>query len=201
MKKLVILMLAIASISLWSACSNYTYYAIGGKNANLSKYHSFAWLPPVDTTTNAGYNDLADQKIKDEATAQLQNKGLALVSRRPDLLVRYSVLFSNRMRTYYNEPTYTYFGGGFYPSYWRYRGGRYGYYSYGAPFPVYMGTEIEQVPYKQGTIIIDLIDRNTHHVVWRGYAVGEMDTQQQSLRDLPKVVDGIIANLPLTAMK
>ncbi|OCX51329.1 hypothetical protein BEL04_14955 [Mucilaginibacter sp. PPCGB 2223] len=197
MKKIIILGLAVVGMLLWQACSNYTYYSIGGKNANLSKYHFFAWLPPVDTTTNAGYNDLADQSIRDEATAQLQKKGLVLNSRRPDLLVRYAIMFKDRVR-YYDDPQYTYVGGGFYP-----RVSRWGniYYRYAGPYPVYVGSEIERVPYKQGTVMIDLIDRNTRHVVWRGYAVGEMDSQKQSLRDLPEVVDGIINKLPLSAMQ
>jgi len=194
--KRVIIFMAMASILLWSACSNYRYYSIGGKNANLSKYHFFAWLPPIDTTTNAGYNDLADQSIRDEATAQLEKRGLVLNARRPDLLVRYAIMFKDRVR-YYDEPQYTYIGGGFYP-----RISRFGniYYHYSQPFPVYVGSEIERVPYKQGTVMIDLIDRNTRHVVWRGYAVGEMDSQKQSLKDMPEVVDGIINKLPLSAM-
>jgi len=197
MKKITLSGVIIVSALLWSACSNYTYYAIGGKNANLSKYHYFAWLPPIDTTTSAGYNDLADQRIRDEATEQLQKKGLVLNARRPDLLVRYSIMFKDRVRVY-DDPQYTYMGGGFYP-----RVSRWGniYYRYVQPFPVYVGDDIERVPYKQGTVIIDLIDRNTRHVVWRGYAVGEMDTQSQSLRDLPEVVDGIIKKLPLTATR
>ncbi|RYY34284.1 MAG: DUF4136 domain-containing protein, partial [Sphingobacteriaceae bacterium] len=52
--------------------------------------------------------------------------------------------------------------------------------------------------FREGTVIIDLIDRKTGKMVWRGYGVGEVRNPQKAINDLPKVVTGIIEKLELT---
>lgn len=194
-------MLALLAVCLLAACSSYTYYSVGNGN-NLSRYSTFAWLPPFNNTNNPYYNnDVADQRIKDQATADLESRGLHLRDRNPDLLVRYSIMVNTKVSTY-NQPMYSYNWGGYYPSYRFYRGGGRGfYYRYGGAYPVYMGTEIYQVPYKEGTLIIDLIDRTTHKVIWRGYGIGVVNNPESAVNDLPKVVDGILEKLPLGKIK
>lgn len=198
MKKRISGSLLLLAVFLLAACSKYSYYAVGSSNA-VSRYSAFAWLPPANNTKNPYFdNDVADQKIKDQATADLESKGLRLNSRRPDLLVRYTIMVDQKVRTV-NEPMYSYMGGWGPGGY--YRGGRAFYYGYRGAYPVYVGDEIYHVPYKQGTLIIDLIDRNTHKVIWRGYGIGEVDNPQNAVNDLPKVVDGILDKLQLNKMR
>jgi hypothetical protein len=197
MKKLIYSSLFALAVYTLSGCSAYQYYAIQSGSVTLNKYRTFAWLPPTDTVKSNGYNDIADERIKNEATAGLERRGLFLKAGHPDLLVRYSIIVNNKIKIYDN-PVYTYAGGGFYPGMVRYRGGRYFYYNYRAPFPVYMGSEIEHVPYKEGTLIIDLIDRSTRRVIWRGYGVGEVDNPQKAINDIPEVVEGILHKLPIS---
>ena len=64
---------------------------------------------------------------------------------------------------------------------------------YGGP------TYAEKELYKEGTLIIDLIDPRTRKIVWRGFGVGEVHKNaQKNIDDLPKVVDGVINQLQLT---
>lgn len=203
MKKSVFVLAACLIAALLAACSRYTYYSVG--NSNISRYRTFAWLPPgksngVATSSVAGMyfnNDIADQKIKEQATADLESRGLMLNSGRPDLLVRYTVMVNTAVKTY-NEPVYNYTWDGFYPRYRFYRGGRGYYWAYRGSYPIYVGDEIEKVPYKEGTLIIDLIDRKTGKVIWRGYGQGEVDNPQTAINDLPKIVDGIFSKLSVT---
>jgi hypothetical protein len=185
----------VLSIFFLSGCSSYQYYSIQNEHIPLNKYHTFAWLPPVDTLKRDGYTDIADEKIKDETTDQLEKRGLLLKAANPDLLVRYSIGVNNKVKLY-EEPVYTY-ADGFYPGVVRYRHGRYFYYSYRRPFVVYVGSEIERIPYKEGTLIIDLIDRRTSYVIWRGYGIGEIVNPEKAIHDIPEVVEGIINKLPL----
>jgi hypothetical protein len=199
MKKAFISGFAILIIGLISACSRYSYYSVGGNQAALSGYRTFAWLPPLKQTRNTAYNnDIAQQSIQETGTASLEERGLRLKGRNPDLLVRYEVMVDNKERVY-DQPVYNYVGG-YYPRFGGYRGGRGYFYSYSAPFPVYVGNDVERVPYKEGTVIIDLIDRKTRKVIWRGYGIGEVENRAQAVKDLPKVVDGILKKLPLTAI-
>ena len=60
-------------------------------------------------------------------------------------------------------------------------------------------TFAEQDHYKEGTLIIDLVDRRTRKIVWRGFGVGEVhNNPQKNIDDLPKVVDGVLAQLKLS---
>lgn len=197
MKRHIYITVLISFIGVLAACSKYTYYAVGNNNANLSKYRTFAWLPPIDKSKNI--DDLTDQKIRDEATDQLEKRGLLLKANRPDMLVRYTTMLDDKVRTY-NDPQYVYSAGGYYPRVGLYRGRRYMYYSYRQPYPVYVGNEIERVPYKQGTLIIDLIDTKSKKVIWRGYGIGEVSNPQSAYNDIPQVVEGIIKKLPLNAV-
>ncbi|BAU55065.1 DUF4136 domain-containing protein [Mucilaginibacter gotjawali] len=190
--KVYFLLLLVYSLS---GCSGYQYYAVQSTGATFAKYHTFAWLPSTDTAKTNGYTDITDEKIKEVATENLESRGLLLKAGRPDLLVRYSIAINNKVK-YYNNPVYIY-NGGYYPGIARYRHGRYYYFTYRQPLPVYVGSEIEQVPYKEGTLIIDLIDRKTRHVIWRGYGRGEIENPEKAIHDIPEVVGGIINKLPL----
>lgn len=196
MKKLNLFTLAVLS-ALLCGCSSYQYYAIQSNNASFTKYRTFAWLPVTDSSRY--YNDIADEKIKDEVTAGLEKRGLVLQTNRPDLLVRYTVQIRDRVR-FYNNPTYVYGPGIVYHGVARNRYGRYFYYRFGAPFPVYVGDDIERVPYKEGTLLIDLIERRSHKVVWRGYGIGDVDNPERAMSDIPEVVEGILSKLPISPL-
>jgi hypothetical protein len=197
MKKLIYSVLLISIITGLAGCTSYNYYTAGLNRTNLSAYRSFAWMP---MQPNAKVNNLvADAKIKDAATAALSNKGLNLQQRNPDLLISYSTTVGRGTRTYYYP---NYYAGGIYPSFgFGYGWGswyRPSYYAFGAPFAYYSGVSVDREHYKEGTLIIDLIDRRSKQVVWRGFGVGEVHKDhQKDIEDLPKVVDGILQQLSL----
>ena len=194
MKKLELQLAAFLSICLLG-CSGYQYYAIQNTNVSFNKFATFAWLPASDS---AGYySDIVDEKIKDEVTAGLEKRGLSLRIVRPDLLIRYIIQVRDQVR-YYNRPAYVYAPGIVYHGVARNRYGRHFYYSYTDPYPVYVGGDIEQVSYKQGTLIIDLIERRSHKVIWRGCGTGEINNPERAVRDIPEIVEGILNKIPIS---
>jgi len=196
MRKLINGSLLTMAVFFLASCSSYTYYSVGS-SSKVSKYSTFAWLPPINNTKNPYYdNDLADQKIKDQATTDLESKGLRLKANNPDILIRYTIAVDTKMQAY-NEPVYAYQYGAFAPRYNSYRGGRAFYYGYRGAYPVYVGEDVYHVPYKEGTLIIDIVDRSTHKVIWRGYGIGEVGNPESAINDLPKVVDGILEKLQI----
>lgn len=196
MKRSVFVLLTIAMLSGLSACTSYNYYTAGLNRTNLSEYRTFAWMPPArHRNASANGNMAADAKIKDAATAALQNKGLKLNQRNPDLIVSYSTAVGKGTRTYYYPEYYGY--GGFYPGFGLGWGWNRPYYYYNAPF-AYGGIGVNQEQYKEGTLIIDLIDRRSRQIVWRGFGVGEVHhNPQKDIDALPEVVNGIIDQLSL----
>jgi hypothetical protein len=202
MKRSIYLALMALVLSGLSACTSYNYYTAAINKTNLSNYHTFAWMPAANTDGKGMNNNLADMKIKDAATNALVMKGLRLSQRHPDLVVSYSTQVGIGTKTNYYS---NFYGGGFYPGWgfgfgygwgWGYRPY---YYAYGAPFAYYGGSYAEKEHYKEGTIIIDLIDTRTRRIVWRGFGVGEVHRNpQKTIDDLPKVVSGVLDQLQLT---
>ncbi|MDB5155077.1 MAG: hypothetical protein JWR54_3828 [Mucilaginibacter sp.] len=182
-----------------SACSSYNYYTAGVNRTNMSQYRSFAWISPEGQSDNKPTaSAVADLKIKDAAVTSLTTKGLRLQKNNPDLLVTYTAKVGLGSKTVYYP---TYYGTGFYPGFglgwgWGYRPY---YYGFGYPFAYYGGlTAVDKEHYKEGTIIIDLIDTHTKKVVWRGFGVGEVHHNvQKNIDDIPKIVEGIIKQLQL----
>jgi hypothetical protein len=208
MKRLIYAALVLFMVSVLPSCDTYNYYTAGLNRTNMSGYRTFAWMPmqknPQDKRHN---NEEADAKIKDAATAALQGKGLTLQTHQPDLIVVYTATVGRGTRTNYYSAYPGFYGGwgwgaGFgYGSRWGWGGWyRPGFYAFGDPFMYYGGlTYAEQENYKEGTLIIDLIDRRTKKVVWRGFGVGEVHhNPQKNMDDLPKVVTGIIDQLKTT---
>jgi len=209
MKRIIYLGLVVFILSTLSGCDSYNYYTAGLNKTNLSRYHTFAWMPVINNSGKKTMlvNGEADARIKDAATSALTAKGLSLQQRQPDLLVSYTkTVGRGTTTTYYSSwgyPGWGAWGAGFG---WGWGGWGWGgfyrpYYAFGGPFP-YGGalTYADQEHYKEGTLVIDLIDRRTQRVVWRGFGVGEVHHDpKKNIDDIPKVVQGIIDQLNLAA--
>lgn len=196
------MVLAVFLLSGLSACTSYNYYRAAINKTDMSGYRTFAWMPPSRTGHNNMLGSVADVKVKDAATQALISKGLELNQRHPDLIVTYTAIVGRGARTNYYTPGY--YNPGFYPGWgfgWGWGWGWYRpYYAFGGPFSYYGGlTYAEKEHYREGTIIIDLIDTHTRRIVWRGFGVGEVHhNPQKTIDDLPRVVNGILNQLDLT---
>jgi hypothetical protein len=205
MKRIIYLSVVLFALSAITSCTSYNYYTAAINKTNMSGYHSFAWMP--NNGQDKMGNGIYDATVKDAATAALTQKGLRLNQRNPDLLVMYTAKVGVGTKTNYYSP---YYGGPWYGG-WGGWGFGYGfgwgwgfryrpYYYYGAPFGYYGGvTYADKEHYKEGTLIIDLVDTRTHRVVWRGFGVGDAHNTEKTIKDLPKVVDGILSQLNITA--
>jgi hypothetical protein len=205
MRKYINLLLAVIFVSSLSACSSYNYYTAAANKTNLSKYRTFA-LAPAPQNRNKQWRPLTEignGKLQEAAKQALASKGLTITDQNPDLIVNYATVTGRGTKIEYYSPYY----GGFYPYWGGWGGYRYGWYRpyfYGGfGWPYYGGGwggygYSQKVHYKEGTIIIDLIDSRTKTLVWRGYGVGELHNPKQTLKDIPKVVEGIIKQLELT---
>ncbi|QEM04600.1 DUF4136 domain-containing protein [Mucilaginibacter rubeus] len=212
MKKTINTGLVLLLVAALSACSSYNYYTAARNKTDLSAYRTFAWLPPATMTNKAGAvvkKEVADERVKDAAISALENKGLKFQENNPDLLVSYTTVTGRGMKTEF----YPYYYGG-YPGFglgfgWGWGGGWgyrpfYGYGGWGWGYPYgygYGGGGYARVPYKEGTLIIDIMDTKSRKLVWRGFGVGELHNPQKTVKELPKVVNGIIEQLQLNQVQ
>lgn len=161
---------------------------------DLSNYSSYSFLPNQDTIKNSKYdNAYVNEIVIDEINQNMREENYRLERNQPDLLVYYHLMFDEEMAVN-ASPVYTNY------SYYRpgyYVGPYYRNYAYNNYFtiPRIAGTGIEQVPYKEGTMVVDIIDRRTNEIVWRGRAndVVNPDNLEEELRSY---IDAIFEEYP-----
>ncbi len=162
--------------------------AIFAPNAALSEAKTFAWLQPepiAPADYEEGYSDELNKNLRRAIEETLQLKGLQKVASAPDLLIAYDVSVAvpeekDRIENYME---------GFGYGYAHMAGYRYSYKN-----PDLSGYRPVDL-YKQGTMIIDLVDPDKKQLVWRGWAEGavtDADARykkiQQQVREVLKKV-------------
>lgn len=142
-------------------------------NADLSKYETFAYLPnaEIDLPEMPSQVESINSFIIETINKQMDEAGYMLDRDNPDLLVLVS--FSTDLRTERKEePVYATFPYGntvagtpvspFYQPYF-FRGWYNWYYPGGI-----VGYTTDTYSYQEGTVVVDLIDRETKQSVWKG---------------------------------
>lgn len=140
------------------------------QGVNFSRFKTYDWAKTeVKSTGDANpiyKSSLADEMIQNAIGQELSKRGIRRVTgnARPDFYVTYHLYVENAERTVSNPPAPGYA----YPYAVSYRGGflpiNYGYwYS-----PAYFNTGYHTEQYKEGTMIVDIIDARSNDLVWRG---------------------------------
>lgn len=161
---------------------------------DLDAFSSFAFLPNQDTIKTSNFNNAyVNEIVINEISENMQQEDYRLDRSQPDLLVYYHLMLDEEMAVD-ASPVYTNY------SYYRpgyYVGPYYRNYAYNNYFtiPRISGTGIEQIPYKEGTIVIDLINRKTNEIVWRGKAE-DIITPNNLEEEIRTYVNAIFDNFP-----
>ncbi|HEU5146937.1 MAG TPA: DUF4136 domain-containing protein [Chryseosolibacter sp.] len=147
-------------------------YAIGN-------FKTFDWGQKIDIEANRNplhYNELNDKRIKSAVAEELSSRGYVLSEATPDLIIHYHIVIDDQSIVT-TEP--------------------YGYF-YG---PYWMRMQTHVLPYREGTLIIDLMDPITNNLVWRGWATVDlgMITPEQTKEIISRVVAKIFRRFPASA--
>jgi hypothetical protein len=183
------LIMACAMPALWGCANPVTIDTDYFEGTDFSGYETYRWFDDVNPSRTAEYRryNSSDELIREAANAALRRKGMTLVEDdRAEFLVNYRLSADSKMdmNAYYNQPG---LHGGV-------ATGTYGTsvalgVNLGNPGPVY---------YKEGTVLIDIIDAQTREVVWRGAAEGRLpkpgdmslDKRNQIIREVvPAILD------------
>jgi hypothetical protein len=132
---------------------------------DFSKFRSFTWLePPVTNEPSESpvedlidpfeKNSLLDKRVRQAVERDLLARGYRRApDGRSEFQLKYHVILKDRMKL----RSYPY--------------AHYGYYGYPYGYGGTLGG-VSSYNYQEGTLIIDVIDANTHQLAWRGWAVG-----------------------------
>lgn len=162
---------------------------------NLSNYETFAYLPNTNAEVEGkSYNnENVNRAIVEAVRTNLRQEGFELDRNNPDLLVLISTATDTEVATT-TDPvyaTYPYTTGvttisPYYDPYY--------YHGYGT-FNNVVGYDMDTYAYKEGTLVINLIDRQTKNTVWKGIATNNI-YDQTSPDAIRRMVDDIFQEFP-----
>jgi len=125
------------------ACSSMSVTYDFDPDIDFQQYQTYRWMRTTSARLGIQKNSLADKRIRHHADFHIVQTGLKEAEGATDLLVVYYVATQNQ----YNVTAVGY--------------------SYG---PRWGTSAVAVSTYKQGTIILDLVDRDKQELVWRGIA-------------------------------
>lgn len=159
----------------------------------LKSYNSYAYLPNKDSIMSRDYdNNAINETIIETINANMRENGFSLDKLQPDVLVYVHPMFDEKVAVNAN-PVYTN-----YP-YYRpglYVGPYYRDFMYDNYFTIQRinGPRVEQVPYRERTIVIDFIDRRSNEILWRGTSQEDIATRRIE-RETREYIDDIFKEL------
>ncbi len=177
---------SMAIVFLLASCAS-TAHIEKDDNTDFSKYRTFSWVEKEgqDKNDRKKNNDLAEQKIRDAVSKELEKTaGWRESKNNPDVLLSYDVLVERSVkqesdpvysrsltRTFYN-PYSRRFYNVFYPS-------------------RFMGYDNYDVNTREGTVTISMIDADTGKTVWQGWATDEVNNRNMTSKEIQSSVRAI----------
>lgn len=150
------------------------------RTADFKSYKTFGFASPLGTD-RGGYQSIVSQHLKAATQRELEARGMRLDTAAPQLLVNFNATLSDKMRIT-SLPTVT-LGVGMGWGYYGYRAGMY------SAWPLYDQTSV--MPYKEGTLNIDVVDAARKQLVWE--SVVTESVTQKILDDIPAAIDAAVA--------
>jgi hypothetical protein len=149
---------------------------------NFDQVETFQWQS-IDEAQMSAANPFMHSLIKNLLAAELAQSGLTEVTSNPDVYVTYYGSTETEVQLRTDSYGYSYGGYGM---------GGWGYYGYGAAGPVSSTTR--QVEIQHGTLVVDIWDRETEELVWRGTVTDVMPSSGDQAK-IEKLVAKAISKL------
>ena len=154
------------------------------RSINFSQYHTFRIMGHEGHGgLRENYSSLTDQRINEAIRQQMLLKGFVPAAE-PDLLINYTVTVENKQSVTTTTVPRAYVGFGY--GYGYHRAGFY------APWPNY-ATQTQIREYKQGTLVIDVVDRRRRMMIWEGLSQGTVTDKK--LSNLEETINSAVARI------
>jgi hypothetical protein len=194
MKKIKIILTS-TLLLLMTACAT-NVQTVNPSNNDLSNYETFAYLPNTNVEVEGkNYSDtMVNKAIAESVKLNLLEHGMQIDRNEPGLLVLISTSANVELEEAPSPgfATYPYQYGIGTVSPWY---NPYYYYGYNTYSPV-IGYNTSTYSYKEGSLVIDLIDRETKKTVWKGIATDEIYNQPTTTA-IREMVDDIFDEFPV----
>lgn len=165
-----------------TGCTN-TSHIEKDPSTDLGKYKTYTWIDK-DNQSKSHVNDIAEQNVRYSVNEELQKNGWREVKNNPDVLVSYDVLVEKNVRQQ-NDPVYSEpYTRLYYNPYTR----RYSRLYYPSQF---LGYDRNEIPVKEGTVTITLIDPKLDKTIWQGWVTNEVSSSNITGKEIQKNVKSI----------
>jgi len=173
MRPVVTAVLSITLAVVSTSCSTMTVTADHDSQVDFASFTTFALFErPAKERRGPQMSDLVDGRIAASVAVDLSSKGLATAAPRDaDILVTFYTAVSRRVVVN---------GGGWYGYRWRYWGG-------GMTFVN---------SYPEGSLVIDVIDRRSRELVWRGVGAGAFSKMNPTDEKVQQKVERVLRDFP-----
>jgi Domain of unknown function (DUF4136) len=180
MKKMLLLPLALMAFFI-SCGPTVRVFSDYDKDVNITAFKTYAWL---DAKAIEGkginpiyYNELNDKRIKTAINTEMTARGYRLLDNNAELELHYHIVVEDKT-TVTNEP-------------WSYNFS-----------PYWINRRVNVYQYREGTLIVDMMDKKTNMLVWRGWATDVIT--QSAAKDpqtaITKAVQAIYKKYPYTVI-
>ena len=184
MKKISIAGMLISAVALFYSCSTPAYVE-KDNSVNLSNYKTYMWidLKASENDASSRATAFADISVHNSVNAELNKWGWQEVTDNPDVFVSYDVLVERNVETQ-SDPVYSQpYSRLYYNPYTR----RWSSIYYPSQF---LGYQQYQVPVKEATITINMMDAETDKKIWQGWTTERLNGGLNDL-DVKKSVRNI----------
>jgi hypothetical protein len=188
-KTLSILSLAAASALAFTSCSPTSHVEVA-QGVNFHGYKTFGWVNANVKKADRADNEIVDNNIKNAVSSELEEKGWRETEQQPDVLLDYNVTVQKGVKRE-AEPVYGYPYTGYFYSPWRRRMGYY----YNPGF--FSGYRTYNVPFKEGTLTVNMVDAKNNKLIWQGWATGDLTSNNVTSKDAKADVESIFKKLNL----
>lgn len=170
--------LAVAVLLMASCASKPDIKSDYDRSVDFSQYKTYGFFNPMGIE-NPNYSSIYGSIFREAISREMESRGY-VQSNNPDLLINVSGRLQEKTRvTTTSDP---YMSGGYYG----YRRGAYGAWGgYG------YGTQTHVSQYTEGTVNVDMVDRNQKRMVWEGVAVGRVNEKRTNEEMRTNINNGI----------
>jgi hypothetical protein len=180
MAKLLIVLLTLITASCSSLKTDFNY----DTTADFSKYKTFAWVDMKGLLSSYHLSGVMDERVRKGIQDAFEKKGLKFVEgNESDLIVNYLIKSERDMDVKSFDVSFGYHpyaGGGIHNTY---------------STMTFTSTR----EYESGALLIDLVDRETKKLVWRGLAnkgFAERTTQQDKIDAFYNILEKMMKKYP-----
>jgi hypothetical protein len=176
------------AIIAWSCAPSFKVNSDYDKSADFTRYKTFALYNPENV--NSAISELNRSRVINAIKSEMNKKGFVEDTTSPDLLVNAVAIFQDRQSV---SSTSTGTGGMYGYGY------RYGAYGWGGGVS---HTSYDVRNYKDGSLVIDVIETSAKKLIWQGTGNKEIDGPVKDPDvNIPKAIGLIMESFPPGAKK